>query len=342
MTVTLASLRTQVRQRADMVHSQFVTDAELNTWINSSHRELRDLLVQAYGEDYYAAEKSYATDGVSDTLALPGDFYKLLGVDLLDGGRWRTLRRFNFSERNQNRETDGAAWWQRLRYRLRGNSLWFDRAPAAGLSVRLLYVPQAPDIGGGMDDDGSGVIVLNGVVAGDSLTGLLAYPDTEHEPHFEAGTGSVPGINYFDVGATDEHTAHNLALAIRMSEVVSKGIIGGATASGNEVTVSGLTPAFLVFAPGAKFLWFTGDPEDGDNGHIALGSGAAVDGINGWEEYIVVDCAAKALEKEESDPSAMFARKAALIQRIQSAAANRDAGEPARVVDVSRNDFGGW
>lgn len=64
------------------------------------------------------------------------------------------------------------------------------------------------------------------------------------------------------------------------------------------------------------------------------------DGVNGWEEYIVIDAAIKALQKEESDVSALMAQKTAIIQRIEAEAENRDAGSPARVGN-SRN-VNGW
>lgn len=53
-----------------------------------------------------------------------------------------------------------------------------------------------------------------------------------------------------------------------------------------------------------------------------------LDSISGWNEYIIVDAAIKALQKEESDVSVLMAQKQALIDRIQSSAMNRDAGEP--------------
>lgn len=60
-----------------------------------------------------------------------------------------------------------------------------------------------------------------------------------------------------------------------------------------------------------------------------------VDGVNGWEEYIIVDAAIKALRKEESDVSVHMAQKQALIARIEAIAANRDAGETEKVTDVN-------
>lgn len=56
-----------------------------------------------------------------------------------------------------------------------------------------------------------------------------------------------------------------------------------------------------------------------------------VDGVSGWTEYIIVDAAIKALQKEESDVSVLMAQKQALLARIEAAAENRDAGEPERI-----------
>lgn len=61
----------------------------------------------------------------------------------------------------------------------------------------------------------------------------------------------------------------------------------------------------------------------------------------GWDSYIVVDAAMKALAKEESDTAQLQAEKAAVIARIESAAANRDISEPFRCLDMRLGDFDG-
>lgn len=58
------------------------------------------------------------------------------------------------------------------------------------------------------------------------------------------------------------------------------------------------------------------------------------DFYNGWLEYVVVDAAIKALQKEESDVSVLMAQKQALKLRIEDSAMNRDAGQPDSVSDV--------
>jgi hypothetical protein len=64
-----------------------------------------------------------------------------------------------------------------------------------------------------------------------------------------------------------------------------------------------------------------------------------LDGINGWEEYVVVDAARKCLAKEESDTSGLVQDKEMLRKRIEAMAARRDAGMPKTITDVFRIDI---
>ena len=220
--LTLGTLRDMVRQRADMENSEFITDSELNGYIARSYYELYDLLVQKYGDNYYVANPyTFTTDGTNDQFALPGDFYKLLGVDLQLGGSsdsWVTIRPFTFAERNRYSVPNFQSFYgvTNLRYRLSGDKIWFTPLPSAGQSIRLWYVPRIDAVA-----------------------------------------------------------------------------------------------------------------DDAD----------IIDGVSGWEEYIIVDAAIKCLQKEESDVTVLLTQKQALIARIESAAENRDAGSPERVADTQWADF---
>lgn len=59
-----------------------------------------------------------------------------------------------------------------------------------------------------------------------------------------------------------------------------------------------------------------------------------LDGVSGWIEYVIVDAAIKALQKEESDVTELVREKMALSQRIEETAANRDAGQPDTISDT--------
>ncbi len=61
-----------------------------------------------------------------------------------------------------------------------------------------------------------------------------------------------------------------------------------------------------------------------------------LDGISGWTEYVIVDAAIKAMQKEESDCSLLMGQKQALIKRIEETGMNRDAGQPDTISDSRR------
>lgn len=67
---------------------------------------------------------------------------------------------------------------------------------------------------------------------------------------------------------------------------------------------------------------------------VLVNNGDVMDGVNGWEEYVVCDACIKAMAKEESDPSVFMARKGALLERLNGEITNRDAAAPAVVADV--------
>lgn len=138
--VTLAQLRTQARQRADMVYSQNISDAELNVYLNSSACELYDLLVCDY-EDYYLTSVNF-TLANGDGYTLPSDFYKLRGLDFSSGGNWIALDSFNFNERNRNGNLPYTSTYAGLKYRILGDTLTITPENSCAGDYRLWYIPQ--------------------------------------------------------------------------------------------------------------------------------------------------------------------------------------------------------
>ena len=57
--------------------------------------------------------------------------------------------------------------------------------------------------------------------------------------------------------------------------------------------------------------------------------------FNGWIEYVIVDCAIKMLNKEESDVSILNNEKLMLKRRIEEVSQNRDAGDSESIQDVN-------
>ncbi len=149
MSITLAQLRTESRQRADMSNSEFVSDSELNSYINNSLSELHDMLIQAYDGDYYVNEVEFTTSGNASEYALSsvipaGDFYKLRGIDAkLNNSYWFTLAPFMFNERNRDQDTTARLGIVNVKYRLVGSNIMFTPIPDDNIPVKIWYIPIA-------------------------------------------------------------------------------------------------------------------------------------------------------------------------------------------------------
>lgn len=149
---TLLQVRQQIRQRTETENSGFVTDAELNTYINSSAKELYDLMISAYGNDYFCSIAPFVITTVMNQTHydLPADFYKLLGVDLVLGAnRIIKLRPFQFNERDKFQS--GGHWSAVLgndgpRYKLSANKIQFTPYPGGSNTVHLWYIPLPADV----------------------------------------------------------------------------------------------------------------------------------------------------------------------------------------------------
>lgn len=210
---TLAELRTRARQRSEMElgpgqsdTDHFITNAELNSYINASVAELYDLILSAYDSDYYLTSTNPTVTGGSNEVSLPADFYKLKAVEKQNGSNWENIHKFNFNDRNKGG----------LRYRIRKDKLTFTDNLSSGDVIRIWYSPKA--------------------------TTLSLDADT-------------------------------------------------------------------------------------------------FDGVNNWEEYVVIDAAIKMLTKEESDTSTLMSQKQAIGSRIMAMSDDRDAGEPDSISDLDYRRF---
>lgn len=297
-TVTLGGIRIQVQQRADMVNSNFISTPEWNSYINNSYKELYDLLISAYGNNYYVAPAlQFQTDGSTFLYPLPNGtlysnapaFYKLLGVDLalatsLDS--FVAIQNFNFSDRNRYAVPNFQSFYgvTNLRYRLQGNSLWLTPIPAAGQTIQIWYIPEP--------------------------TSLQTY--------FIGSTTS---------SSTTVTTTDTSTLSVGMQ--LNNAAIPAGTKINSIVTNTSMVISAAATATSASTYI------------QAWNDNTALDGISGWEEYIIVDAAIKVKDKEESDVSVLEKSKLDMKVRLEAMAEARDAANPARVSDTQYNDFWG-
>jgi hypothetical protein len=145
MSITLLQLRDQARELADMEENEFVSDSELNNYINFAIAELHDILISSQ-QDYFLSSATGSTVAGTDEYNLPTGFYKLKGVDVkINNDSWMAIKPFNFNERN--RYEDVGSWTMmgisNIRYRVLGSKLKFTPIPESVMQYRIYYVPVA-------------------------------------------------------------------------------------------------------------------------------------------------------------------------------------------------------
>jgi hypothetical protein len=143
--VTLATLKTQVREAANMENSQFVSDAELTRYIDLSYAELYDLLVKTF-ENYYTNSTPIPVTVASgaNTIDLPGDFYKLVGIDVAFGSSWYPIRTFEMAERGRWVNANKLAYVGliNIAYKIIGGKIVLYPESSSSGNYRYWYVPR--------------------------------------------------------------------------------------------------------------------------------------------------------------------------------------------------------
>lgn len=153
--VTLTTLRARARARADKVGSAFISDSELDQWLNEGVQELHDLLTNSF-QDYSVSTATFNTVAGQSDYALatiaPAGLLKLRALDATINGRYRTVRRYNVQDRNKYRLV--GQLFGRLacpRYALQGTNLSLLPPPSAVHAMTITYTPEAALLVNGTD-----------------------------------------------------------------------------------------------------------------------------------------------------------------------------------------------
>lgn len=152
---SLSQVRTRIRQRSNNEHTSgnFVTDAELNSLINVSYKDLYGTLVD---HSLHRTEDTLeiTADG-STEYALPTDMYALLNVYRVDDGARIRLGRHSDRLKPGDSDTGDAT-----SYRVKGGDIVFYPTPASG-TYEVDYIPVPGDL----------------VSDADTLDGVLAWEE---------------------------------------------------------------------------------------------------------------------------------------------------------------------
>lgn len=304
--VSLGALRLQAQDRADLENSAAISTAAWNQYISQSYKRLYDMLVSAYGDDYYIANlfqfnlgggtqsSQYypLPDGTIPTLnsTTPAPaLYKLLNVDLLYTAApsgFVTIKRFEEIDRNKYAWPNTAInflGYTNLKYRISGTNIEFIPAPMAGQTIQLKYIPKPtslqflPTCG----------ITLNSAVISTTDTTDLQVGMSVYGPGIQIGTTVL-------------------------------------SLTSNTVTMS--LPALSTAPVLAIAFWI---------------DSVIIDGVSGWEEYIIIDAAIKARVKQEQSVDDLRVQKEEMVNDIQIMSQGRDVGQAQHTSDVlGANGYG--
>lgn len=150
MSSTAEELRTEAKERADMVKSKFISDGQWLIWISDGYLALYDMLVSAF-EDYYIKQPPYEfTADSTGVVALPSDFYKFRGLDRMESGVPQTVLPYLFEERNRvnsSYQSIPSNCWPGVRYQIFGQSSIYLKPPENAVGdYQLWYVPRATKV----------------------------------------------------------------------------------------------------------------------------------------------------------------------------------------------------
>jgi hypothetical protein len=159
---TIEKLMRRARERADMVHSDFVTDSELRGYLGASLTELYEILIHSGLFYFDPGTQTIAADG-SETYDLPSDYYATLRVDYKRSANYYT-ELFEFMEQERamfENSVGGATSGYATYYQILGTKLALLPAPAGG-EYRHRYIPQPLDIGDASVSDQAEIDGVNG------------------------------------------------------------------------------------------------------------------------------------------------------------------------------------
>jgi len=136
-TTTLVELIEQTRLKANVSRSNFVTDAEVITYLNEARKQLREEIISA-DDSYYQATLDFSISAQpSNVQALPDRFWKMRGLDAFAGDSLR--QREVYAREYRNRFDAGVGYY----FGGTGTSIVVcGQSPEQCNPFRLTYVPR--------------------------------------------------------------------------------------------------------------------------------------------------------------------------------------------------------
>ena len=144
MATTLSEIKTRCRQAVDSENDSSISDSELTNYINASLADLYEIVLSAYTNDYFTVYSGITTVSGTSDYPLDESIYKVIGVDLNDGGTNWTLQKFSYQERNKYQGTtlNPAYGTSFYRYRDSAGFIKLTPTPTATHNLTVWFTPK--------------------------------------------------------------------------------------------------------------------------------------------------------------------------------------------------------
>lgn len=160
--MNLSQLRDSARSKSDESETGFVSNTELNRYINQGMNYVYGKIVQRF-EDYFIAKGTAGNGGAFDTVSgtmsysLPTDLIKIIRVEHRPDGSasdndWRRMDRLNIaSDRYDEYYPIREGYVPTFGYFIAGNQIHIKPVPASVYEVRIWFIPRATALSGDSD-----------------------------------------------------------------------------------------------------------------------------------------------------------------------------------------------
>jgi hypothetical protein len=300
--VATSDLIQQVRDRLDIGVSQNPPDTAILAMLNQAFRRYYDLVVEAYGEDYFIATTTVTTTSGIATYNLPSDFYKVRWMDLIIGGT--ATQPLKIPIRPFPEELRDSYGFGNPQY-IAGNQ-----------QILVTYTPRAPLL---VEYASLSVLTNDGI---DSLV-------------FTAQLGGLSG-NAVKVALV---SGGSLSVSVTGLTVTVTYVTGTTTAAQIVAAVNASAAAFALVEASATQ---PNDTVSATMLATALSGVTTYDFVNGWERLVIADVSAQIASRLELDPSVFLAEKAELKTDLAMLAQTRDSGHAAELKDEEAEEAVGW
>lgn len=312
--VPLGALRIQAKQRSDMENNPAVSDPEWNQYISQSAKELRDLLTASYGDDYYVAPLYQFRTSNSQFYPLPDGTPTYRDIN---GGTAKKVYKILGVDLQYSSSPTGWVSLKRFELIERNRLGWPNTAGNYSGYTNLRYRIEGDNLYVIPVPQNGQLVQLWYIPAPQSLQYMLSCSTSLLTGSISLSdtTGLAAGMNVYGTGVPDNTILSSVA------------------------STSAVMSSVAVLASPSAILSFWDDS-------------ATIDGIAGWEEFVVIDAAIKAQIKQEQDITGLAGQKNAMILRIEAMSSGRDAGQAQHVSDTLAingygsgtwgNQGGGW